>query len=230
MIFFTLPLMLWAQSVTVTGTVKDAGTGEALAGANVVVEGTSMGAATDASGSFTINNVPTGSKVTASMIGYGSQTLSAGAQLKFSLQKGAIEMSGLDVIANRVDAKSSIAYTDVSPEDLELRLGARGIPQALSLTPNVYIETNGGGYDDENIAVRGFTDNYTSFLINGIPVNDMENGNLYFSNWSVLADIGTSVQLQRGQSAVNLATPSVGGTINFVSADCAVLILSCDSD
>ncbi len=39
-IFFTLPLMLWAQSVTVTGTVKDAGTGEALAGANVVVEGT----------------------------------------------------------------------------------------------------------------------------------------------------------------------------------------------
>ena len=76
----------------------------------------------------------------------------------------------------------------------------------------------GGGYDDENISVRGFTDNYTSFLINGIPVNDMENGNLYFSNWSILADIGTSVQLQRGQSAVNLATPSVGGTINFVSA------------
>ena len=92
-IFFTLPLMLWAQSVTVTGTVKDAGTGEALAGANVVVEGTSMGAATDASGSFTINNVPTGSKVTASMIGYGSQTLSAGANLNFTLEGEAVEMT-----------------------------------------------------------------------------------------------------------------------------------------
>ncbi|SVD14160.1 uncharacterized protein METZ01_LOCUS367014, partial [marine metagenome] len=40
MIFFILPFMLWAQSITVTGTVKDAG-GEVLAGANVVVEGTS---------------------------------------------------------------------------------------------------------------------------------------------------------------------------------------------
>ena len=217
-IFFTLPLMLWAQAITVTGTVKDAGTGEVLAGVNVVVEETSMGAATDASGSFTINNVPTGSKVTASMIGYGSQTLSAGAQLKFSLQKGAIEMTGLEVIANRVDAKSSITFTDVDPEELNLRLGTRGIAQALSLTPNVYVETNGGGYDDENMLVRGFTDNYTSYLINGVPVNDMENGNLYFSNWSVLADVGTSVQLQRGQSAVNLATPNVGGTVNFVSA------------
>ena len=209
--------ILFAQ-MTVSGTVTDASTGSALAGANVVVDGTNMGAAADANGGYTLSNVPNGATLTASMIGYTDASATAGSTVNFSLTGSAIEMSGLNVIANRVDAKSSIAYTDVSPEELDLRLGARGIPQALSLTPNVYVETNGGGYDDENIAVRGFTDNYTSFLINGIPVNDMENGNLYFSNWSVLADIGTSIQLQRGQSAVNLATPSVGGTINFVSA------------
>ena len=209
--------ILFAQ-MTVSGTVTDASTGNTLAGANVVVDGTDMGAAADANGGYTLSNVPNGATITASMIGYTDASATAGGTVNFALTSSAIEMSGLNVIANRVDAKSSIAYTDVSPEDLDLRLGARGIPQALSLTPNVYVETNGGGYDDENIAVRGFTDNYTSFLINGIPVNDMENGNLYFSNWSVLADIGTSVQLQRGQSAVNLATPSVGGTINFVSA------------
>jgi iron complex outermembrane recepter protein len=209
--------ILFAQ-MTVSGSVTDASTGDALAGANVVVDGTDLGAAADASGAFTIRNVPNGATLTASMIGYSDQSATAGRTVNFRLSESALQMSGLDVIASRVDAKSSIAYTDVSPEELDLRLGTRGIPQALSLTPNVYVETNGGGYDDENIAVRGFTDNYTSFLINGIPVNDMENGNLYFSNWSVLADIGTSVQLQRGQSAVNLATPSVGGTINFVSA------------
>ena len=204
--------------MTVSGTVTDASTGNTLAGANVVVDGTDMGAAADANGGYTLSNVPNGATLTASMIGYSDQSATAGRTVNFRLSESALQMSGLDVIASRVDAKSSIAYTDVSPEELDLRLGTRGIPQALSLTPNVYVETNGGGYDDENIAVRGFTDNYTSFLINGIPVNDMENGNLYFSNWSVLADIGTSVQLQRGQSAVNLATPSVGGTINFVSA------------
>jgi hypothetical protein len=209
--------ILFAQ-MTVSGTVTDASTGNTLAGANVVVDGTDMGAAADANGGYTLSNVPNGATLTASMIGYSDQSATAGRTVNFRLSESALQMSGLDVIASRVDAKSSIAYTDVSPEELDLRLGTRGIPQALSLTPNVYVETNGGGYDDENIAVRGFTDNYTSFLINGIPVNDMENGNLYFSNWSVLADIGTSVQLQRGQSAVNLATPSVGGTINFVSA------------
>jgi len=204
--------------MTVSGTVTDASSGDALAGANVVVDGTNMGTAADANGGYTLSNVPNGATITASMIGYSDESATAGTTVNFRLSETTLQMSGLDVIANRVDAKSSIAYTDVSPEELDLRLGTRGIPQALSLTPNVYVETNGGGYDDENIAVRGFTDNYTSFLINGIPVNDMENGNLYFSNWSVLADIGTSVQLQRGQSAVNLATPSVGGTINFVSA------------
>ena len=216
-LILSLTSILFAQ-MTVSGTVTDASTGSALAGANVVVDGTNMGAAADADGGYTLSNVPNGATLTASMIGYTDASATAGKTVNFSLTGSAIEMSGLNVIANRVDAKSSIAYTDVSPEELDLRLGARGIPQALSLTPNVYVETNGGGYDDENIAVRGFTDNYTSFLINGIPVNDMENGNLYFSNWSVLADIGTSIQLQRGQSAVNLATPSVGGTINFVSA------------
>ncbi|SVB54929.1 uncharacterized protein METZ01_LOCUS207783, partial [marine metagenome] len=96
LIIFTLPLMLWAQSTTVSGTVKDADTGEALAGANVIIEGTSMGAATNYSGSFTINNVPSGSKVTASMIGYGSQTLTAGPMLQFKLEKGSVKMTGLE--------------------------------------------------------------------------------------------------------------------------------------
>ncbi|SVE28387.1 uncharacterized protein METZ01_LOCUS481241, partial [marine metagenome] len=74
LIIFTLPLMLWAQTITVTGTVKDAGTGETLAGANVVVEDTNLGTASAYNGRFTINNVPDGLDVTASMIGYESQT------------------------------------------------------------------------------------------------------------------------------------------------------------
>ena len=64
-----LPIFLFAQN-TVSGTVTDASTGEALAGANVVVTGTSMGAAATADGSYSISNVPAGSyTITASVIG-----------------------------------------------------------------------------------------------------------------------------------------------------------------
>jgi len=55
-------------------------------------------------------------------------------------------------------------------------------------------------------------------MINGVPMNDMENGNLYFSNWSVLADVASVVQVQRGAGAINLAVPSVGGSVNFISS------------
>ena len=123
----------------------------------------------------------------------------------------------VDVLASRNYQSLGMSGNQYSSQELELRLGSRGMPQALSTLPNVFVEQNGGGYDDENVWVRGFSDNYTSYLINGVPMNDMENGNLYFSNWSVLADVGTDVEVQRGQSAVNIATPSVGGTDNFIS-------------
>ena len=216
-IFFTLPLMLWAQSVTVTGTVKDAGTGEALAGANVVVEGTSMGAATDASGSFTINNVPTGSKVTASMIGYGSQTLSAGANLNFTLEGEAVEMTGLEVLASRADEKTPVAYTNVSKADMEVRLGSQDIPMALNTTPSVYATQQGGGAGDARINGRGFNQRNVAVMINGVPQNDMENGWVYWSNWDGVGDATSSILMQRGLSAVNLATPSIGGTMNIIT-------------
>ena len=54
-------------------------------------------------------------------------------------------------------------------------------------------------------------------MVNGVPVNDMENGWVYWSNWDGLGDAATSIQLQRGLSAVNLATPSIGGTMNIIT-------------
>ena len=54
-------------------------------------------------------------------------------------------------------------------------------------------------------------------MINGVPVNDMENGWVYWSNWSGIGDATEKVQLQRGLSAVNLATPSIGGTLNIIT-------------
>jgi iron complex outermembrane receptor protein len=54
-------------------------------------------------------------------------------------------------------------------------------------------------------------------MINGVPVNDMENGWVYWSNWDGVGDFTKSIQLQRGLSAVNLATPSVGGSLNLIT-------------
>ena len=205
---------------TVSGTVTDAD-GNALPGANVVVEGTTLGAAATLNGSYSVD-VPNGTyTVTASVVGYTSESATvkvsdSNASASFSLASSSVALGGVEVLADRVDNTSAIPYDDYTKADIDFRLGGRGLPKALSTLPNVYVE-NGGGWDDENVYVRGFDDRYTSYLINGIPMNDMENGNLYFSNWSVLADVASVVQVQRGAGSVNLATPSLGGVVNFMS-------------
>lgn len=76
-IFTLLPLFLFTEngfSVAtgkIVGTIKDAATGKPLPGINVVIQGTSMGAATDINGDFIILRVPVGTyKLKAMMIGY----------------------------------------------------------------------------------------------------------------------------------------------------------------
>ena len=205
---------------TVSGTVTDAD-GNALPGANVVVEGTSSGAAATLSGAYSID-LPNGTyTVTASVVGHNKSSATVKIQnsnesANFTLASSSVALGGVDVLANRVDNTDAIAFDDYTKADIDFRLGGRGLPKALSTLPSVFVE-NGGGWDDENVYVRGFDDRYTAYLINGVPMNDMENGNLYFSNWTVLADVAAVVQVQRGAGAVNLAVPSLGGTVNFIS-------------
>ena len=206
---------------TISGSVTDAD-GNTLPGANVVVEGTTLGAAATLSGGYTIN-VPDGNyTVTASVVGYKSSSATvrvsgSNASANFTLESASVALGGVEVLAERVDNTDAIPFNEMTKADIDFRLGGRGLPKALSTLPNVFVE-NGGGWDDENVYVRGFDDRYTSYLINGVPMNDMENGNLYFSNWSVLADVASVVQVQRGAGSVNLATPSLGGVVNFMSA------------
>ena len=87
------------SSVVVSGTVTD-DSGSPLAGANVVVDETDLGAATDEEGNFTIEGVDLGSSITASMIGYENQTSYADTEtVNFTLSQKLIELDALDVIA-----------------------------------------------------------------------------------------------------------------------------------
>lgn len=110
-----------------------------------------------------------------------------------------------------------MAYTNVAKTDMEYRLGSRDIPLVLNTTPSVYATQQGGGAGDARVNVRGFNQRNVAVMINGVPVNDMENGWVYWSNWDGVADATSSIQLQRGLSAVNLAAPSIGGTMNILT-------------
>ena len=221
LVLILLPVFVMAQH-TVSGTVTDAATGDALPGANVVVDGTNMGAAAAADGSFSISNVPAGSyTITASVIGYAddsrSVNVSGDATVNFSLETSALELSALEVLASRAGEKTPVAYTNITKAEVEARLGSQDIPMILNTTPSVYATQQGGGAGDARINVRGFNQRNVAVMINGVPQNDMENGWVYWSNWDGVGDATSSIQMQRGLSAVNLATPSIGGTMNIIT-------------
>ncbi len=221
---------LSAQSAaSLTGRVTDEA-GAALSGVQVVVSnqntGTQTGALTRADGTFTVPALRPGGpyRVEARMIGYGLSvmqvTLSAGETrtVDFRLTQEAVALDAIEVFATRaIERKTPVAYTDVPKVQLQNQLGSRDLPMVLNVTPSVYATMQGGGAGDARINVRGFDQKNTAVMINGVPVNDMENGWGYWSNWDGLGDAATSIQLQRGLSAVNLATPSIGGTMNVIT-------------
>jgi len=210
---------LYAQSVV--GIVNDADTNP-LDGANVVVEGTDLGAVASENGFFSIDVSPGTYTVTATFIGYSSQSIEVvvgeeNVNVDFALAIDAVTMSALEVLASRADEKTPVAYTTVDKEEMEFRLGSQDVPMALNTTPSVYATQQGGGAGDARINVRGFNQRNVAVMINGVPQNDMENGWVYWSNWDGVADAAQSIQMQRGLSAVNLATPSIGGTMNIIT-------------
>ena len=209
--------------VTVSGVVSDSETGDALPGANVVVEGTTLGTATDQNGRYTLS-VPSGTHTfTASFIGYDESeevvtVRNSNLTLNFSLEFTSQQLEALEVFASRaVDRKTPVAFTNVDKVQVQRELASRDVPMVLNTTPSVYATMQGGGAGDARVNVRGFNQRNVAIMINGVPVNDMENGWVYWSNWDGVGDATSSIQMQRGLSAVNLATPSIGGTMNIIT-------------
>ncbi len=211
---------------TITGKIKDDMTGEPLIGAAVILDGTTTGATTDLDGVFTLD-LPAGTqKINISYVGFENVTMDVNVTNgettklgKVILEGKAIGLKGLNIIADRAkERETPVAISNISKKQLEESLGSRDLPMVMNNTPSVYATPQGGGAGDARINVRGFNQRNVAIMINGVPVNDMENGWVYWSNWDGVADATSSIQMQRGLSAVNLATPSVGGTMNILTS------------
>lgn len=211
-------LTLGAMARECRGQVVDEA-GEPLIGAIVTVPGTKVGASTDADGKFNLNVPENAKKIKVSFVGYKPMELAVASNL------GVIKMSTdvttlQDVVVTQSVArtrKTPVALSQIDGGHIETKLGAQEFPEILKTTPGVWATPDGGGYGDSKINMRGFKSENVAVLINGIPINDMEWGGVYWSNWSGLSDVTSNMQSQRGLGAAILSAPSVGGTINITT-------------
>jgi len=207
----------YAQN-TVSGKVVDAESGEALIGATVLEKGTRNGATTDIEGDFKLK-VGNGATLEISYVGYERMEVSASSDLSsIKMKPSYVGLNEIQVLASvAMDRKTPVAFSTVERKTILERASNQEFPELLKSTPGVYATKQGGGYGDSRINLRGFNSENVAVLINGVPVNDMENGRVYWSNWAGLTDVTTNMQVQRGLGASKVAVPSIGGTINILT-------------
>ena len=192
--------------------------GEPIIGATISIPGTKIVATTDIDGNFTIT-APAGKKVHINYIGYKPVDLDVAAnlgQIALDLESQMLQ----DVVVTQSVARTRrtpVAVSAIDAAILETKLGNQELPEVLKTTPGVWATKDGGGFGDAKINIRGFKSNNTATMVNGVPVNDMEWGGIYWSNWAGLGDVTASMQVQRGLGASIMSTPSLGGTINMVT-------------
>ncbi|WP_440999958.1 TonB-dependent receptor [Fodinibius sp. SL11] len=209
------PLISVAQ---ISGTVFDAGSNEPLPGANVIIKGTQTGTSTGTGGTFTIN-AEEGDILVISFVGYKEKEVTAEEGMEIFLEPDAKALGEIVVSSRTIDIarerETPVAVTTITPREISEEVGNQEFPEIMNDTPGAYATKQSGGYGDSRISLRGFDQSNTAFLINGQPVNDMENGWVYWSNWQGLTDVASGIQIQRGLGASNLAVPSVGGTVSI---------------
>jgi iron complex outermembrane recepter protein len=222
-----LVLMAFELSgATIRGRVTDTG-GETLPAALVQAvheqSGRSTGTTTALNGTFELTLDPGEYRVTISYLGFIEKELNISVPRDENLgtiilESETIGLEEVMVVSSFArDRQTPVAISNISAELITERLGTQEFPEILKLTPSVYATKDGGGYGDSRINLRGFDSNNIGVLINGVPVNDMENGRVYWSNWAGLSDVTSAMQVQRGLGASRLAISSVGGTINILT-------------
>jgi hypothetical protein len=211
----------------VTGTITD-GQGT-LPGANIAVKGMKTATTTDFDGKFSVAVSVNSGELIISYLGFETKTInfnvSNGATTNLgtiilvsdSNQLDEIVVIGKGIIDLAKDRKTAIAVSTIKASEIQAKIGTSDITQTLVNTPSVYVAGQSGGYGDSRISVRGFAQDNTAFLLNGQPINGMEDGKMYWSNWSGMSDIANGIQIQRGLGSSKLAISSVGGTVNFVT-------------
>ncbi len=219
--FFLVSLVsLNAQKGQVNGVVRDSETGETLIGANIFTA-SGTGTVSDVNGRFSLELEYGTYNLQVSYVGFITTAKSVEVSRKptyidFSLNS--LTIDEVMVVADMARSRETpVAYTNILPAKIEEELGGQDIPMILNSTPGVYATQQGGGDGDARITIRGFNQRNIAVMIDGIPVNDMENGWVYWSNWFGLDGVTRTIQVQRGLGASKLALPAVGGTMNILT-------------
>lgn len=229
----------FAQSSSVSGTIKDTDTGDPIPGANVLIKGTSNGTVTDIDGNYTIV-VDQNSTLVFSFVGYATQEVVVGSQstINISMEYDISQLGEIVVVGYGQQDKADVTGVVASVDEKDFIQGAIVSPQEMIVgkLAGVQVTQNSGEPGGAiSIRVRGGTSinasNEPLYVIDGVPIDNSEQNSggrnpLNFLNpndietFTVLKDASASaIYGSRAANGVVLITTKKGkkgeGTITY---------------
>ena len=143
-----------------------------------------------------------------------SVAVSAQTRAKDSLR--VIDLQEVQVVSTRATAKTPVAFTNVSKEEIKKQNFGQDIPFLLSATPSVLTTSDAGaGIGYTSIRVRGTDATRINITANGIPMNDAESHSIFWVNTPDFASSLEDMQVQRGAGTSTNGSGAFGGSINM---------------
>ena len=214
-------ISIFSQRVILRGIINDVATKEALVGASIVVKNTTRGTITDLDGKYQLELEKGNYDIVISYVGYTTIETTVELQNDVTLDgpmSSSISLKEVVVTADiAIDRKTPVAFSNIGTVKIKEELASQDLPMLLNSMPGAYATQQGGGDGDARITIRGFSQRNVAVMLDGIPVNDMENGQVYWSNWFGLNQVTKTMQVQRGLGASKITIPAVGGTINILT-------------
>ncbi len=198
---------------------------EPLPGANVFISSLELGAVASTDGTYQLNNVPSGAyTLEVSFVGYQTQrlpiNLTENRQLDFTLVETALLSEAVMVRAIRADKLSPITQKTIDYEELnEVFNGQDGAFVLETLAPSIQANSESGTRFTNygTMRMRGIDQRRINITLNGVPLNDMIDQGVFFSNFTDFTNSVESVQVQRGVGTSTNGTASYAGSISYES-------------
>jgi len=227
-IFSTNPVNAQDNGVII-GNISDQVTEQPLIGANIVILGTNIGAASDRDGNFRITGVPIGREITVvfSYLGYQSKQellhieSVEPVQLVVELRQDILTIGEEVVVTSQLlgqagairDQLSSNTIVNVVSQDRIRDLPDQNAAESIGRLPGVSIQRDAG--EGQKVVIRGLSPRFTAITVDGekIPSTDGEDRSVDLS--MISSDILAGIEVFKALTP-EMDADAVGGTVNLV--------------
>ena len=208
------------------GHVVDKATGEHLPYVSVVIEGTTIGVTTDATGHYLIKNMTPGTyTIEVSAVGYIPTTKSvkvvAGqtTEIKFELSEDTVTLDQIVVSSNRSETLNREAPSLVSVVDAEVfdRVSATSLAGGLAFQPGVRVENTCQNCGFPQVRINGLDGRYSQILVDSHPLFSSLTG--VYGLEQIPANMIERVEVLRGGGSALYGSSAIGGTINIITKE-----------